>query len=131
MLRVLAHMFVVSVLAPAAGGAIYTFCQVDWHEATLILRFAGSVVGGFVLLAFVWFWTVPLGLLTYPFCLALQRSQVRRRTWWILGGIVTGLLFGQFIGTWASIPIALSIASGISVGALTGFGLRRVWLAEW
>lgn len=129
MLRFLSHMFIVTVLAPAAGGAVYTFCEADWNETMMLVRLPGSLLGGFVLLAFVWFWTIPLGLLTCALCLTLRRLGVTNVGLWVLGGAALGLLFGCFIAVWSGMPFGMSMGSGICIGAVAGLALRQVWCA--
>lgn len=127
MLRFLSHMFIVSVLAPAMGGAVYTFWEADWHDAAIAFRFFGSLLGGFVLLAFVWFWSIPLGLVTCALCLALRRFEVTNRGLWGFGGAVLGLMIGWFIAIWAKMPLMVALSSGIPIGAVAGLALRDVW----
>lgn len=127
MLRFLSHMFITAVLAPAAGGAVWIFCSVDWHNTALLARLLGSLMGGFVLLAFTWLATVPLGLLTSAVCFALSRGGVKNRALWMIGGAGFGLLFGQFIAVWAHIAPGVVLGSGVCIGAATGAVLREVW----
>jgi len=127
MLRFLSHMFIVSVLAPAIGGAVYTFWEADWHDAAVVFRFFGSLLGGFVLLAFVWFWSIPLGFVTYALCLALRRYEVTNRGLWSFGGAVLGLMIGWFIAVWAKTPLTVALSSGMPIGAVAGLTLREVW----
>lgn len=127
LLRLLSHMFIVSVFAPAMGGAVYTFTEAEWHGAMFIVRLFGSLLGGFVLLAFSWFWTIPLGLLTYVLCLVLRRCGMNSVGPWMLAGAAVGLLFGQFIALWAKISLMISAGSGVSIGVLTGLALRQIW----
>jgi hypothetical protein len=128
MLRFLSHMLIASVLSPAAGGAVYSFCTVDWHDTMLVSRVFGSILGGFVLLAFVWFWTIPLGFLTSFICFALRESDVKNIGVWCLGGAVFGLVVGQFLIHWANMPPALSLGSGVPIGFVTGLALKGVWI---
>jgi hypothetical protein len=127
MTRFLAHMFVVSVLSPALGGAIYNFFEVDWHDSGLLPRLAGSILGGFVLLAFIWFWTIPLGLVSYACCLALSKLALLSRTLWALGGLATGSAIGGFLGVSETMPLAISLSSGVAIGVGTGLWLRELW----
>jgi hypothetical protein len=122
------HMFIVSFLAPAIIGGVYTFCEADWQNTAIVVRIFGSLVGGFVLLAFVWFLTIPLGLVTSALCLALRELGVRNRGLWWLGGTAIGSLVGWFLATWARLPLAVSLGSSMAVGALTGLMLRHVWV---
>lgn len=130
LLRFVSHMLIVSLLAPAVGGAVYTFCEADWHDTPLLVRLPGSVVGGFVLLAFIWFLTIPLGLLTSALCLALRQLGLAYRPLWLCGGLVVGGLMGQFFALWAQVPAPLTIGSGVPVGAVTGLALREVWCRD-
>ncbi|MCR4415717.1 MAG: hypothetical protein NUV77_25165 [Thermoguttaceae bacterium] len=127
MLRFLSHMLITAVLAPAAGGAVFAFCFADWHDAKLLSRLFGSLLGGFVLLSFIWFATVPVGLLTSLLCLAISRYGIRNRILWGTGGGAFGLLFGQFIADWAHMSLIISLASGVCIGAVSGLALREVW----
>lgn len=127
MVRFLAHMLIVSVLAPAMGGAVYAFCEAGWRDTNVVIRLLGSPVGGLVSLLFVWFLVIPLGLLTYPLCLAFHKLGVKHRVLWVLGGATIGWLFGWFIAAWATMPLAISVGSGIPIGAATGLALRDVW----
>jgi hypothetical protein len=127
MLRFLSHMLIASVLAPAAGGAIYTFYEAAWHDAAIAERVFGSFVGGFVLLFFVWFWTIPFGFLTSVICFALREADVKNSSVWGGGGAACGFVVAQFFILWASLPATLLLVDGVCVGLVTGFALREVW----
>ena len=129
MVRFVSHMFITAVLAPAAGGAVFAFCQVDWRDAMFISRLFGSLMGGFLLLWFVWFLTIPLGLLTSAPCFVFSRLGVKNRALWVIGGAAIGLLFGRFIAGWAHMPLIISLGSGAGIGAVSGLALREVWCA--
>lgn len=127
MLRFLSHMFIAAVLAPAAGGAVYVFCHANWQHTTFVVRVFGSLMGGFVLLSFVWFATLPFGLLTSVLCFAVSRSGGTSRALWMIGGAGFGLLSGQMVAVWAHIPVIISLGSGVCIGAVSGVALREVW----
>jgi hypothetical protein len=121
-------MLIASVFAPAAGGAVISFCTADWHEAMLVSRVFGSLVGGFVLLAFVWFWTIPLGFLTSFIGFALREANLKNIVVWEIGGAACGFVVGEFLVHWANLQPALSFGSGVPIGFLTGLALRGVWI---
>ena len=129
-MRFLSHMTIVSVLAPAAGGALYSFWEADWHDAMLLVRVFGSLLGGFVLLAFVWFWTIPLGLLTFAVCWGLRDAHVKNTAVWALGGAALGLLVGQLVPLWANVQPTLFLTSGLPFGFMTGLALKGVWMRD-
>jgi hypothetical protein len=126
-MRFFLHMMIASILAPAAGGVVYSFCYVDWHDAMLPTQVFASLLGGFLLLFFVWFLTIPLGLLSYVVCWSLCQANVRSTTIWVFGGAAVGLLFGQYMACWACVPVSLFLVSGPAIGSVTGWALRRIW----
>jgi hypothetical protein len=126
-LRFVLHILVVAVFAPAAGGAVYAFYLADWHNAAIVCRFLGSIVGGFVLQLFVLFVTVPIALGTCFICWGASRRGVSNRILWGLLGTGTGLLLGLFFSDWGRLPLSISGWSGALIGTITGLALREVW----
>jgi hypothetical protein len=129
--RFILHMLVASILAPAMGGAAYSFFTCDWHNSMFLSRLLGSIVGGFALLVFVWFWTVPFGILTFCICWGLHEANVKHRILWAIGGAAVGWLFGLFMGTWAGVSISVFEWSGTVIGTAAGMMLREIWFKEW
>jgi hypothetical protein len=126
--RFFLHTLITSVLAPWAGGAVYTFFAVDWRDTNIASRVLGSVVGSPILLFFVWFIVIPFGLLTYIVCFALRElNQTGRPLCWAVGGDVTGLAFGLFMTAFTCLPVGLMGADGAVVGVVMGMALQRLW----
>ncbi len=126
--RFLRHMAVVSFGAPGVGGALSTFLMADWGaDYPVILRVFASIFGAGFLLIFIWFITIPFGLLTYFFCQYLLAMRVRGIVSWTLGGAIIGAAFGFFMAHWAALPVPIHTAIGITVGIPAGWNLRGLW----
>jgi RsiW-degrading membrane proteinase PrsW (M82 family) len=67
-------MMIASFLAPACGVAVYLYYNANWTDTPPLSRLADSLLGGFVLLFFTWFITLPLGVLTYFVCRTLAAA---------------------------------------------------------
>lgn len=129
-LQFVLHMAVTSVLAPAAGAAVYTYGAADWKETPFLLQLAGSLVSGIFLLLFIWFITIPFGLFTYLVCRVAKTAGLTNRLVWNAGGTAIGLLFGLFMATWAPLPVG----PNVMVGSIIGFGsslvLTGIWMSD-
>ena len=49
---------------------------------------------------------MPLGIVTALLCLAARRLGIRNRPFWAMSGAGTGLIYGIFMASWASIPLS-------------------------
>lgn len=125
--RFFVHMAVASFLAPAMGGAVYSFSEVQWGDCNIATRMIGSLLGAPVLLVFIWFITIPFGLITYGACLAAKMSGVTNRLIWATGGALTGLGFGWFMASFAQAPVILFSVSGTVIGLVSSMALWQVW----
>lgn len=83
-----------------------------------------------MLLFFIWFITVPFGLLTYGICAAAQKARIRSRWIWLVAGTLTGLAFGLLMVSWAHIPLTLMAIGGSFIGLSSGAILRRLWMGR-
>jgi hypothetical protein len=126
-MRLVLHMLIAAIVAPAVGGAIYTHETVG-RGAPLPPTWGASLVGGCMLLLFIWFLTVPFGLFTYLLAALATRLGVVNRPNWMAGGAVLGLSFGFFIGLWSQSSVELMATSGTVIGLASGTVLREIWL---
>ena len=107
------------------------FLLVDGREINVFFRLIGSIVGGPILVIFIWFIVLPFGLVTYAMCLVANRAGFTYGPAWAAGGILIGSLFGHGIAHWSSTPdvLLLTVGGGV-IGLLSGLALRRLWTAQ-
>ena len=125
--RFFLHMMVASVLAPAVGVAVLVFCTSDWPIWYFPLMFVGSLVFGVLALVFIWFVTVPFGLITYGLCVVARNVGVTNRLIWAFVGMLAGLGFGWSMSHSPDFPRALLCVSGSGIGLASGLVLWKLW----
>jgi hypothetical protein len=121
-------MAIASFLAPAMGGAVYNFSEVQWGDCSIAVRIIGSLLGAPVLLVFIWFITIPFGLIAYCVCLAAKVSGVTNWLIWAVGGMLMGFVFGRYMAGFAQAPVILFSVSGTVIGLASSVALWEVWL---
>jgi hypothetical protein len=119
--RFFLHMTVASLLAPAVGAAVPVFCTTDRP----LLNFPLVVIHGVWLSFYIWFITLPFGLITYGLCMVLRNVGVTRLVDWALVGTVAGFAFGWFILPPNPPPIMSYVGS--ATGFAAGLILWKVW----
>ncbi len=126
--RFVPHLLVVSVGAPVLAGAFIAFFHGKWDDGVFI-RLMGSLLGGIVAQFFIWFFTIPIGVLSYGLCQLLHENhQVKVLTWTIAGGLA-GIVLGVFFAGWsgnAEHAYAL-VPGGLIACAWAGWALTVVW----
>jgi hypothetical protein len=131
MLRFLIHICLTAVVAPALGAAAYLLLDgwakgdLDGESISRTMMFAG--LGGLYALIFIWFQTLPFGVVSSFICYRMAQSKSVTLPLWIVVCTVLGIGFGAFMGFWSSTAVPKCALIGAVLGAASGCVLRKVW----
>lgn len=124
------HLLITAALAPALGVAASTIFGAFDHGRFHPEQGFTALSGGLISLAFIWFITLPVGLLSYAACGFVARRRLGGAWLWPLVCSGLGLAFGLAMGRWSAALGQVTGSVGAVIGLVTGLVLYRLWNRE-